>query len=517
MDDLNTALANAKTIAGGNNPLDSDITTATNNLINTIIAVQSAIADSLTASTSNVQTDNNLNQTISFNINGVGQFNSNIATYNIALGGDFTGLTIQSVTIPTGKPTEADVILTGALSVNTGTGTITFGANSYTRPGTATPLSDSFIITSSITTGSGISGGNTTTGSSISGGNTTTGSSISAATSTLNSLVAQANTLTSTVTAGTNTGNCSTGAYNNLQSSIIDSQSLLGSGSALLNDLTSYTDMLQNSINTVNATIIPSTTGSSIQNDAALSALNNEITTSQAFTAVVEGTSSGQSISVSAITAFNIIFNNAEIIASNPYSKDSDYTNACTDLQQALSTLQMSMQSTTGSAISVATSTLNSLIAQATTLTSSVTSGANTGNCSTEAYNNLQSSIIDSQNLLGSGSILLNDLTSYADMLQNSMNTVNATIIPSTTGSSIQNDAALTALNNEITTSQAFTAVVQGTSSGQSNSLSAITAFQIIFNNAKIIASNSYSKDSDYTNACTNLQQALSTLQASIQ
>lgn len=326
MNTLEADLTNTTNLANNTNSLDSAITSATNTLWSDMKTVKADVIDGLITPTTdqNVQANNKLDDVVTVDLTGIGKFNPAITAGDVALGGDLAGLTVQYVNIVAGQSNAVNVALSGALNYNTGMGTINFDANSFERPGTAIPLSDSITIYSE-------------------SGSTTNGA-VSSAVSNLTGLTAQATQLLGSTTLGSSVGNCSSPAiYNNLENNVTIWNNYLSNINAALADLEAYTTMIQNSIFAVNAVKVHhthTTTGSAITGNSALTSLNSEITTAAPFASTVYGTDPGQCGSASALTALNSILVNAEAIAASPYSTDNAYITACAELQQALATVQ---------------------------------------------------------------------------------------------------------------------------------------------------------------------------------
>lgn len=96
-------------------------TNALQQAIKTFIATVTDLRSTPSTATANASFD----RTFVLGINGIGDFDPQLSVSDITLGGDFQGLKIQSANIVNGKTYEVSVRITGALSKNTGKGTIT--------------------------------------------------------------------------------------------------------------------------------------------------------------------------------------------------------------------------------------------------------------------------------------------------------------------------------------------------------------------------------------------------------
>lgn len=131
MDQLNAAIINGQNVQSNSSATIDEISGAINTLKNSVEQVKNNMVNTLMAYPSPVYTNPNFDfhEIISIKPN-MGNFVSNFSSSNITLGGDFEGLTILATPLFGYDHRGANVELSGNLSHNTGTGTITINANS---------------------------------------------------------------------------------------------------------------------------------------------------------------------------------------------------------------------------------------------------------------------------------------------------------------------------------------------------------------------------------------------------
>lgn len=125
VDAYKAVIAAVQAIANSTSATQDDINNAYEALQQAKRSFYCAIITGLISDTESVSENTNFDQTIQVKIEGTGDFVKGLSADNIKLGGDFTGLTIKSVTLDASGDYKANVELAGDLKKSAGFGTIT--------------------------------------------------------------------------------------------------------------------------------------------------------------------------------------------------------------------------------------------------------------------------------------------------------------------------------------------------------------------------------------------------------
>ena len=150
IDQLNVAITNSQNIMYKTDATVDEVNGAITALQNAIEQVKNNIVNTLMVFTvsgdGSVSANSNFDEVIKVEPN-IGKFLNTFSSNNITLGGDFTGLTIKSVSVPViNNYYIAQIELSGNLSRNTGVGTITINAAGWESTVNSKDITASIIV-----------------------------------------------------------------------------------------------------------------------------------------------------------------------------------------------------------------------------------------------------------------------------------------------------------------------------------------------------------------------------------
>jgi hypothetical protein len=149
LDAFKEAISAAETIANSASATQDDINNAYEALQQAEEAFYDTAITELRSDISSVFENTNFDEIIPVEINGTGDFAQNLNADNIRLGGDFTGLTIKSITVDPDNTYKADIELSGNLQKSAGVGTITINEAGWNGPTAGRDITCSLGVTTS--------------------------------------------------------------------------------------------------------------------------------------------------------------------------------------------------------------------------------------------------------------------------------------------------------------------------------------------------------------------------------